>query len=242
LNDSRTEKSSAQLTSPDEETLNDLKRAIHSGIHWYEALLKALGKWQTSEETIDGRFYRYFLEGEAFDWMLLAERLLESLNDLVSEDEKSAFLLRDVLPLDIKYDSMREYFGEKRYKQHLNFYYGVTVERALVMAMQDEIRKERVVAGYVKEQDNTDEAFRRIYGAAEVEMLSEFRKIYRHRSTKSISLTEYKEFTYWLFKYRMNHSERSRVASDTKKAINWLNRNRASHVAARTKSRVIIDA
>jgi hypothetical protein len=240
LND--TESKSTELTSPDAETLSDLKSAIENGIHWYEALLKALGKWQAAEETIDGRRYSYFIDGEAFDWMLLAERLLENLNGLVPDDEKTAFLLQDVLPLDIKSDSMFEYFGEKRYKQYLNFYYGVMVERALVMAMQDEIRKERVVAGYVKEQDNTDEAFRRIYGAVEVEMLLQFRKIYRHRSTKSISLTEYKEFTYWLFKYRMNHSERSRVASDTKKAINWLHRNRTSHAASRIKPKTIIDA
>ncbi|HXY73858.1 MAG TPA: hypothetical protein VEH58_00880, partial [Dehalococcoidales bacterium] len=237
-----TQTTSTQLTSPDEEALSELKQGIRAGVHWYEALLKTLGKWQASEETIEGRCYRYFIEGEAFDWMLLSERLLESLDRLVPEDESTAFLLHDILPLDIKPEHMREYLGAKRYKQYLNFYYGVTVERALVMAVQNEIRKERTVAGYVKEQDNTDEAFRRIYGDTEAEMLSQFRRIYRHRATKSINLTEYKEFTYWLFKYRMNHSDRARVASDTKKAINWLNRNRASHAATRVKSKTIIDA
>ncbi|HXX59120.1 MAG TPA: hypothetical protein VEI27_00395, partial [Dehalococcoidales bacterium] len=126
--------------------------------------------------------------------------------------------------------------------QYLNFYYGVTIERALVMAVQEEIRKERTVAGYVKDQDNSDEAFRRIYGATEIEMLTAFRKIYRHRAAKSIGLTEFKEFTYWLFKFRVNHSERSKVASDTKKAIDWMSRNRVSQVASGKKSTTVIDA
>ncbi|GAJ03845.1 unnamed protein product, partial [marine sediment metagenome] len=32
------------------------------------------------------------------------------------------------------------------------------------------------------------------------------------------------EFTYWLFKYRLNHCDKARVASDTKKGLEQLNR------------------
>jgi hypothetical protein len=31
-----------------------------------------------------------------------------------------------------------------------------------------------------------------------------------------------KEFTYWRFKYRLDHCEKAKVASDTKKALHWL--------------------
>jgi hypothetical protein len=34
-----------------------------------------------------------------------------------------------------------------------------------------------------------------------------------------------KEFTYWLFKYRLKHGDPARVASDTKKALEWLRRS-----------------
>jgi hypothetical protein len=40
---------------------------------------------------------------------------------------------------------------------------------------------------------------------------------YPHRV--SLTLTETKEFTYWLFKYRIKTGEKSRIASDTKKAL-----------------------
>ena len=31
-----------------------------------------------------------------------------------------------------------------------------------------------------------------------------------------------KEFTYWLFKYRLKRCEKARIASDTKKALDYL--------------------
>ena len=34
-----------------------------------------------------------------------------------------------------------------------------------------------------------------------------------------MTLTESKEFLYWLFKYRMEHSDKVKVASDTHKAL-----------------------
>ncbi len=35
-------------------------------------------------------------------------------------------------------------------------------------------------------------------------------------------LTELKEFTYWLFKYRMLHCDKAKVASDTRKGLRLL--------------------
>ena len=42
---------------------------------------------------------------------------------------------------------------------------------------------------------------------------------------KSRSLSELKEFTYWLFKYRLKHNDKERVASDTRKALKWIQQN-----------------
>ena len=55
--------------------VDELKAAIAGGKHWYIALLEAIGLWTTAEETHNGRLYRYLIAGEAFDWLLLAERL-----------------------------------------------------------------------------------------------------------------------------------------------------------------------
>jgi hypothetical protein len=231
---------STQLTPLDAGALYHFHDAIRSGKHWYIALLEAIGMWQSPEEIYQGRHYRYLIDEEAFDWVLLAERLIESVDGSLPEDEKSVFLLHDQPPLNISKEQLCGFFGEKRYRQHLNYYYGVTVERALVLAVQDEIRKERQVAGYIKEQENADEAFRRIYGQTETVLLEKFRRERRYRRLKSISLEEYKEFTYWLFKYRVKHCDKERVASDTRKALEWVNRNGIPHRLFYGQQRVVI--
>jgi hypothetical protein len=101
----------------------------------------------------------------------------------------------------------------------------VTVERALVLSVKDEIRKERNVAGYITDRDNADEAFHRVYGDKESVLLEKFRKEKHHRRLKSISLGELKEFTYWLFKFRLKYSDKEKVASDTRKALDWVQRH-----------------
>ena len=45
---------------------------VRSGMHWFEALLDAIGRWRAPGETRSGRRYDYLIAGEAFDWLLLA--------------------------------------------------------------------------------------------------------------------------------------------------------------------------
>jgi hypothetical protein len=232
VNNQQNGEMSSSLTSMDAEAIRCFHEAITSGKHWYRALLGALGQWQSAEEDHDGRHYRYLIEGTALDWLLLAERLLEAVDGLIPDDEKEALLLHNQPPLDITRAEFRELIGETRYKQYLNYFYGVTVERALVLALEGEVRKERHLAGYVKEKDTRSEAYRRIYGATESVLLEQFRKEKRYRLLKSISLDELKEFTYWLFRYRLKHSDKERVASDTKKALEWARRHGLSQKLA----------
>jgi hypothetical protein len=225
LNSPENNNLAAQLTSGDAEAIMRFREAIITGKHWYFALLETVGVWDSAEEIYRGHHYRYLIDGEAFDWQLLAERLCDTVDGLLPENEKNALLLHNQPPLDITKEQFRNYIGNNRYRQYLNFYYGVTVERSLVLAVKDEIRKEQHVAGFVKDRDNTDEAFRRVYGDMESILLEQFRKERHHRRLKSMSLSELKEFTYWLFKYRLKYNDKERVASDTRKALEWLQRH-----------------
>ena len=203
--------------------IKHLKQAITSGQHWYLALLEAIGLWETTEETRNGRSYRYLIDGEAFDWLLLAERLCQTLDGLLPDKEKAALLFYGKPPLNLPKEKFKELIGCAKYQQYLNYFYGITVEEALVLAVQEEVRKERRAWGYDKERDTTNEAYRRIYGATEAILLRRFRRAKGYPQLKSISLTELREFTYWLFKYRLKHCDKSRVASDIKKALQQLN-------------------
>ncbi len=206
------------------EVIRYLKQAITSGKHWYIALLEAIGLWTMAEENHNGRSYQYLIAGEAFDWLLLAERLCETVNGLLPEGEKIALLFYDKPPLNLTTEKFKELIGSSKYQQYLNYFYGITVEEALILAVQEEVRKERRTLGYGNEYGVINEVYRRIYGATKAILLKRFRREKDYPHLRSISLTELKEFTYWLFKYRLEHCDKAKMASDTKKALECLRR------------------
>ena len=217
--------SSSPLTlTGDAEAIRHLGQTIASGKHWYIALLEAIGLWASAEETHNGRTYRYLIAGEAFDWLLLAERLCQAVDGLLPDDERMALLFHGESPLDITMEKFKELIGHEKYRQYLNYFYGITVEKALILAVQEEVRKERWTWGYNGEYDTIDEVYRRIYGTTKATLLKQFRREKGYRQLRSISLTELNEFTYWLFKYRLEQCDKARIASDTKKGLERLER------------------
>jgi hypothetical protein len=214
--------STSSALAEDDRAIRHLQQAIVTGQHWYLALLEAIGLWTKAEETHNGRTYCYLIAGEAFDWLLLAERLCESVDGLLPEDEKIALLFHGEPPLNLSPEKFKELIGSPKYHQYLNYFYGITVEEAAVLTVEEEVYKERCASGYFRHQDTTNEAYRRIYGSTKAILLRHFRRDQGYPQLKSISLTELKEFTYWRFKYRLDHCDKAKVASDTKKALNWL--------------------
>lgn len=203
----------------DAKAIEHLKRSVAEGKHWYIALLEAIKLWKSSEEEYEGRHYRYLIAGEAFDWLLLAERLLEEIGDRVPEQEKINLLFFDQPPLELKHEEFKELIGPAKYRAYLNYLYGVLVEEALLRAAVEEVRKEQSALGFTNENEVLDRAFRRTYGASREALLSTFRREKHIRKRNSLTLNELREFTYWLFKHRVSRADKSRVASDTKKAL-----------------------
>ena len=210
---------SATKAEGDAKAIEHLKQAVASGTHWYQALLEAIKLWSSAEEDYKGRHYCYLIDGEAFDWLLLAERLCEEISKLIPEKERIDLLFFDRPPLELTKEKFKKLIGPAKYRAYLNYLYGVLVEEALLSAVVSEIRKERRALGLNRHADELDKACHRIYGDSQQALLDSFRKEKRHPKRKSTSLSELKEFTYWLFKYRLKICDKSRVASDTKKAL-----------------------
>jgi hypothetical protein len=217
-----------ETAAGDARAIEHLKQAVAGGKHWYLALLEAIRLWKSAEEDYQGRHLRYLINGEAFDWLLLAERLSDEISQYIPEKEKVNLLFFDVPPVDLGKEEFKRLIGPAKYRAYLNYLYGVLVEENLISAVVDEIRKERLVSGSNKGDDILDKAYRRIYGANEQALLDRFRKEKKYTKRKSTTLGELKEFTYWLFKYRIKKSDKSRVASDTKKALLKMQRNLAN--------------
>ena len=211
-------------TAADREAILHLREAVSSGRNWYVALLEAIGLWGSAEELHDGRYYRYLIGGEAFDWLTLADRLCQEIDGLIPENEKLDLLFAATPPIDLSPSEFRQLIGDVKYRAYLNYLYGVVVEEALVSVVEEEVLKENGHLTLVLGQRIEQEAYRRVYEAEMFDLLTLFRGQRGYPNGDSVSLTEKKEFTYWLFKYRVEHSEKARVASDTRKALAWLQR------------------
>ncbi len=199
------------------------RAAVASNKNWYLALLNAARDWPVSEENIDDAHYRYLIAGEAFDLAQISERLIETAKDLIPEQEQIDLLFHGRPPVALAPEELREHLGEEKYKQHLNFFYGVTIEEALQEITADEVRKEERGVRARADAWIADEAFLRIYNKSQPELIDLF-NAESARAWGDMSLIEMKEFNYWLFKYRLAHSDPEKSASDTKKALVWLKR------------------
>ena len=210
-----------QPAPPEEKSIKHLRDSITAGKHWYLALLEAVNMWQIPEEKVGKRKYKYIIGEDAFDWLLLAERLCRTVDELLPEEEKYALLFNGEPPLKIEPEEFRRLIGEQKYQQHLNFFYGITVEEVLLQVVEDEVRKERSL-DYIREESITNETYKRIYSMTQAELLKLFKREKGYHYLHEMDMTMLKEFTYWSFKYRLKTCDRARIASDTRKALTWL--------------------
>jgi hypothetical protein len=210
------------MSTRDTQAIERLKSGIGEGRNWYVSLLEAVRLWTTLEEDYAGRHYQYLVDNEAFDWLMLTERLCEELDGLIPEKERTDLLFHGIPPVELSKEEFKNLIGASKYQAHLNYFYGVLVERFLLLAVTEEIRKKKRVLGVNNDNGVVDEAHQHIYGATQSALLRQFRKERHYPQVRSIRLSELNEFTYWLFKYRMKIRDKSCVASDTKKGLTKL--------------------
>jgi hypothetical protein len=203
----------------DREALDHFERALSEGRHWFRALLEAVALWRAPEEQVGERHYRYLIDGEAFDWLLLAERLTDAVDGVVSPAEREALLFFDRAPIELDDGEFKRLIGPAKYVAHLNYLYGVVVEEALQLAVEEEVHKEHRSRVWDKGGAVEERVFERVYGKGRQELLSQFREEHSLPQADSIFLDELRQFTYWLFKYRVRRCDGARVASDTRKAL-----------------------
>ena len=208
----------------DVEALQHLQQAIAQGSHWFVALLETIALWRSQEEEYDGRSYRYLLGGEAFDWLLLAERLCEELKGTVPQSEVEALLVHGQFPVELSPWEFQRLIGRAKYRAYLNFWYGVLVEEALLLVVEERLAKERHSIGYAHGYHDGNAVYQWVYGSSLEDLLLEFQCERGLAPTQELTLSEFQEFTYWCFKYRLSHRDPAKVASDTRLGLERLRR------------------
>jgi hypothetical protein len=235
----RRETTNDGATQPAErEALTHFLHAVQHGADWFDALLEAIALWEAPEEEVDGRHYRYLIGGEAFDWLLLAERLCEAADGAIPAAEKEALLFSGRPPRELDEEEFRRAVGVAKHRAHLNFLYGVTLEEALQVTVEEEVLKEQRSRVWDRNRNVEAQVFERLYGKSRDELLAAFRAERSLPPGDALSYAELREFTYWLFKYRVREHDPARVASDTRKALAQLSeieaaaRRRAAFLAS----------
>lgn len=211
----------------DKEAIQHLKQSIADGKIWYIALLEAISLWTSPEEHFNNHHYRYLIDGEAFDWLLLIERLCCEIADVIPEKELLDLLFYGKLPQPITEEEFKELIGDAKYRAYLNYLYGVTVEYFILLAIEEEIFKENHAHFLTRTKEEPADSYQRLYGATQETLLHLFMEDKKYPYKQEISINELQEFTYWLFKFRLKNSDRAKLASDTKKGIEHFRNQRS---------------
>lgn len=203
---------------------------------WHEAVLRAIGQWTLPSETVAGQCWQYVIGGEALDWLTLAHRLSTEIPDAIPPHELEALLFCGRLPGGVDPERFRQLIGTYRYTAHLNYQYGVVVEEALQLAVEETVRKHHLALCYGDSAAITQETYRHLYGDTEESLYRQFASAAGGQwfdDEATLSLAGYREFTYWLFKWRIRKWHPARVASDTRRGLDKLRELRAPAAGSR---------
>ena len=202
---------------------------------WKAALLEAVAQWPLADEDTEGQRLDYLIGGEAFDWRLLALRLAGTVGDALPPAALNSWINDPDPAGGFAEAEFTRLLGVEKYRSHLNYFYGVTVERALLASVEAEVTKRQVALGVSATERSRDEAFERLYEAPYESPWPEFCAEDKERQRGEsgpkrdhASLADVDAFTYWLFKRRMKLMDPARLASDTRKGLTQFERMRVA--------------
>lgn len=203
---------------------------------WKLLILETVGQWPESSELIGDQPLSYLIGGEAFDWRLLAARILNGVENGPGQEEWQAWLDVPDLFGGFGEPEFMRILGVDKSRASLSFFYGVTVEQGLIVAAREEIAKRRVASGRAPSDDKCDDVYYRLYGNDRAGLWDEYcsEKGLSETTGSDLnpighSLGQGDSFTYWLFKRRMERLDPARVASDTRKGLAQLEKMLRSH-------------
>lgn len=209
------------------EVISHLKTDVDpAGDDWKLSILETIAEWPLASENIAGEHLDYLIGGEAFDWRLLAKRLLGECGSKIDDEVWQEWLADPALFAGFEEPEFMRAVGVDKFRAHLSYFYGVTVEQSLLTAVEEEITHRRVAAGRPLSDSSIEVAYEMLYGNTRDQLWEVFRieagvdaarEGWRYRDEHSLASED--AFTYWLFKLRMERSDPAKIASDTRKGL-----------------------
>ena len=182
-----------------------------------EKILYIIGAWKIN----NNNNYDYLIMREAFNWKRLAIRIVvylkleKNLQNLIIE-----WLMTPHLYATFSEEKFKNLIGFEKYNAYLSYFYGITIERCLISYVEQELLKKQISYGnFVRYQP--EEVYSKIYNLEYDDLMNEFLTEFSFDRIK-LSEVEFENFTYWCFKKRIENSDPSKLASDTKKGTTFL--------------------
>tara|TARA_B100001996_G_scaffold362364_1_gene329812 strand:+ start:631 stop:1275 length:645 start_codon:yes stop_codon:yes gene_type:complete len=194
--------------------IQELRNEVSHGENWQKSIAKYIGLWTKKEEFYRGYKYIYLIDGEALDWLTLTERLVSSIKSYINKEEYHYVSTSGLLPDQEIYKHIKKIIPKKVLSQMRNFYYGIIIENLIYNYKILEYEKNTIVT-----EDNDQRFYEEIYNKP-LEVLSQmFYKEKKLINKNKLNFHELKLFSYWLFKYRLKHSDKTKMAHETNKAL-----------------------
>jgi hypothetical protein len=112
---------------------------------------------------IGTRRVQYLIGGEAFDW-LVSPSACSMRWRTGGQRERDALLWENHWPLDIDDQEFAARLGRAKHSAHLNYLYGVLVEEALQLSVEEEIHKEGRSRAWGTDPRADETMYQRVYG------------------------------------------------------------------------------
>ena len=220
----------------------DLQKNVeHHAAEWKTAFLETVAAWPIENERVHGETFHYFIGGEAFNWKRLAERIATQLADEGSTTLPAHKIFEWIDSTGVfggvPEHEFRRILGVDGWRAHLNHFYGVHIEQCLIAAVQSRIQKRRYSSGKPPSDNASDMVFLGLYEETEQDLWKEFADENADRLSdliaqsgedqRSIGLDE--EFTYWLFKRRIEFTLAPQVAAETRRGLDMMSQMDAAH-------------
>lgn len=193
--------------------IQELKNKIEKGVNWEKAVVDCISDWDISEEFYRGYKYKYWINNEAFDWMSLTERLGSAIKSYLNKKKYHELIFTGLLPNKSSYEYMKKVISKNKLSQMRNFYYGIIIEDLIYIQKSQQYLKNSIYT------TNEYDGYEEIYGKNINLLFQQFAKNIKFTKQTRINLYTYKEFIYWLFKFRIKNSDKTKVASDTNLSI-----------------------
>ena len=200
--------------------INELNNNFDSDESLIHTFLKIIGHWPLKSEIIDGIEYQYWINDEAFNWYLLASRIIFSVKDEQNIKKLDHFLSTVHFLPGSDQRIMINLFPPDKYRAHLNFIYGVILEEVIICF--NEMEKNKDVLNQFNVTDSINLVYLNLYGMDYTEFIRLFEFETKNKLDQFDTLHSYYNFLYWSWKYRLKKSTPEKIAYDSQSGINFL--------------------